>query len=165
MASDATSSQTRVLTRARRRKDRTRIATLNCRTLLADETLTELDITLTENNVSVCALQEVRREGFMSQTSKNYKIFWFGEHPGRGGVGFAVHSKFVHLVKTVRGVPDSDGRLITMDILIHDSKHPVTLICAYSPTNSATKQAREKFYSRLRDIVTPRAWLLGDLNA
>ena len=164
-ASDATSFQTRVLTRARRRRDRTRIATLNCRTLLADETLTELDITLTENNVSVCALQEVRRVGFMSQTSKNYKIFWFGEHPGRGGVGFAVHTKFVHLVKTVRGVPDSDGRLITMDILIHDSKHPVTLICAYSPTNSATKQACEKFYSRLRDIVTPRAWLLGDLNA
>ncbi len=62
MASDATSSQTRVLTRARRRKDRTRTATLNCRTLLADETLTELDITLTENNVSVCALQEVCRE-------------------------------------------------------------------------------------------------------
>ena len=154
-----------MLTRARRRRDRTRIATLNCRTLLADETLTELDITLTENNVSVCALQEVRREGFMSQTSKNYKIFWFGEHPGRGGVGFAVHTKFAHLVKTVRGVPDSDGRLITMDILIHDSKHPVTLICAYSPTNVATKQAREKFYSRLRDIVTPRTWLLGDLNA
>ena len=101
----------------------------------------------------------------MSQTSKNYKIFWFGEHPGRGGVGFAVHTKFVHLVKTVRGVPDSDGRLITMDILIHDSKHPVTLICAYSPTNAATKQAREKFYSRLRDIVTPRTWLMGDLNA
>ena len=165
MASEATSPQTRVLKRARKRRDRTRIATLNCRTLLADETLTELDITLTENNVSVCALQEVRRTGLMSQMTKNYKIFWFGEHPGRGGVGFAVHKKFVHLVKTVRGVPNSDGRLITMDILIHDSKHPVTLICAYSPTNSATKLAREKFYSRLCEIVTPRAWLLGDLNA
>ena len=75
-----------------RRRVRTRIATLNCRTLLADETLTELDMTLTENNVSVCALQEVLRVGFMSQTSKNYKIFWFGEHPGRGGVGFAIHT-------------------------------------------------------------------------
>jgi exonuclease III len=101
----------------------------------------------------------------VSKTSKNYKIFWFGEHTGRGGVGFAVHKKFVHLVRAVRGFPDSDRRLITMDILIQDSNHPVTLICAYSPTIAATKQAREKFYSRLRDIVTPRAWLLGDLNA
>ncbi len=154
-----------MLTRARRRSDRTRIGTLNCRTLLADDTLTELDITLTENNVSVCALQEVRRSGLLSKSSQNYKIFWFGEHTGRGGVGFAVHNKYVHLVKAVKGVPDSDGRLITMDILIQDSKLPTTLICAYSPTNAATKQAREKFYSRLRDVMTPQAWLLGDLNA
>lgn len=155
----------RMLTRARRRSDRTRIATLNCRTLLADETLTELDITLTENNVSICALQEVRRDGFMSMATKNYKIYWFGECSGRGGVGFAVHNKFVHLVKAVRGIPDSDGRLITMDVLMHDSKHPVTVICAYSPTNTAGTQVREKFYSRLRDVVTPHSWLMGDLNA
>ena len=164
-ATEATSSPARVLTRARRRSTRTRIGTLNCRTLLADDTLTELDTTLTENNLSVCALQEVRRSGLLSRSSENYKIFWFGEHTGRGGVGFAVHNRFVHLVKAVRGVPDSDGRLITMDILIHDSKLPITLICAYSPTNAATKQAREKFYSRLRDVITPQAWLLGDLNA
>jgi len=155
----------RVLTRARKRSDRTRIATLNCRTLLADETLTELDITLTEKNVALCALQEVRRAGFMSVSTRNYKVYWFGECSGRSGVGFAVHSKFVHLVQAVRGIPDSDGRIITMDMLMHDPKHPVTLICAYSPTNSSTKQAREKFYSILRNTVTPQSWLLGDLNA
>ena len=39
------------------------------------------------------------------------------------------------------------------------------MICAYAPTNNGPKEAREKFYSRLHDVVTPQAWLLGDLNA
>ena len=162
---EVVSARSRVMTRARRRKDRVRIGTLNCRTLLDDTTLSDLDITLSENNVSVCALQEVRREGLKSQSTANYKIFWYGVQPGYGGVGFAVHNRFVHLVKTVKAVPDSNGRILTMDILICDSEQPTKLICAYSPTNSSKKQTREKFYSCLSDIVTPSSWLLGDLNA
>ena len=52
-----------------------------------------------------------------------------------------------------------------MDMLMHDPKHPVTLVCAYSPTNTASKQVREKFYSQLRNTITPQTWLMGDLNA
>ena len=73
----------RVLTRARKRINRTRIATLNCRTLLADETLQDLDIALTENKVTLCALQEVRRDGFTSTFTDNFKIYWFGEGSGQ----------------------------------------------------------------------------------
>ena len=160
-----TPPQPRVLKRSRRRCGRTRVATLNCRTLLADERLTELDVTLTENNIMLCALQEVRRNGCLSTTTKNYTIYWFGECSGHGGVGFAVHNKIVHLVKEVRGIPDSNGRLMSMDILLHDTEHPVTIICAYAPPNSKSTQVREKFYSRLRDVVTPKTWLMGDLNA
>ena len=47
----------RMLKRARKRTDRTRIATLNCRTLLADETLDDLDVTLMKNQIDLCALQ------------------------------------------------------------------------------------------------------------
>ena len=54
----------RVLTRAKRRCDRTRFATLNCRTLNANLTLDDLDITLSEHGIVLCALQETRREGF-----------------------------------------------------------------------------------------------------
>ena len=95
---EVVSARSRVMTRARRRKDRVRIGTLNCRTLLDNTTLSDLDITLSENNVSVCALQEVRREGFKSQSTANYKIFWYGVQPGYGSVGFAVHNRFVQLV-------------------------------------------------------------------
>ena len=154
-----------MLTCARRRKNRFRIGTLNCRTLLDDTTLSDLDITLSENNISVCALQEVRREGLESHSTKNYKIYWYGEQSGYGGVGFAVSKRFVHLVKKINPVQESNGRILTMDMLICDRVHPTKLVCAYSPTNSKKKTTREKFYSRLNDTVTPSTWLLGDFNA
>jgi len=165
MTPDPAAPMPRVMTRSSKRSNRTRVATLNCRTLKDDVTLADLDITLTKNNVTLCSLQEVRRQGCMSTKSENYKIYWYGEHSDRGGVGFAIKKQFVHLVKDVKGVPDSDGRIITMDILLHDPKHPVTVVGAYSPTNTSSKQTREKFYNRLRDIVTPSVWLLGDFNA
>lgn len=155
----------RMIKRERKRYDRTRFSTLNCRTLLADETLDDLDATLTESGVSLCALQETRRDGFMSTTTDNFKIFWYGECSGHRGVGFAVHNKFVHLVTAVHGIPNSDGRLMTLSILLRDNKQPVTLICAYSPPNTASVQAREKFYSQLRGITTTSSWIMGDLNA
>ena len=97
-ASEEASVRARVLTRARKRKNRFRIGTLNCRTLLDDTTLSDLDITLSENNISICALQEVRRKGLESQSTKNYQVFWYGEQSGYGCVGFAVSKKYVHLV-------------------------------------------------------------------
>ena len=155
----------RMLKRARKRCDRTRLATLNCRTLLAPEKLDDLDLALTENGVMLCALQEIRRDGFMSTTTKHFKIYWYGECSGHRGVGFAVHKKFVHLVKAARSVPDSDGRIMTLDILLHDTEQPVTLVCAYSPTNTSSEQTRNKFYSKLSEIATPDSWLFGDFNA
>ena len=158
--------QPRVLKRARKRCDRTRLATLNCRTLLADETLDDLDVSLTEKGVTICALQETRRDGSLSTFTKNFKIFWYGECSGYRGVGFAVHKKYVHLVSAVRGLPESDGRIMSMDILLHDANHPVTLICAYSPPNTRKHaKTREKFYSQLRLVATTNSWLMGDFNA
>ena len=155
----------RLMKRARKRCDRTRVSTLNCRTLLADVKLEDLDATLIASNIAVCALQEVRRDGFQSTTTSHYNIYWYGECSGRSGVGFAVHKKYVHLVKAVRPVPNSDGRLLSLDILLHDTKYPTTLICAYSPPNTSSLQTRNKFYSKLREIATPNTWLLGDFNA
>lgn len=155
----------RLMKRTRKRCDRTRVSTLNCRTLLADVTLDDLDATLIASDIAVCALQEVRRDGSLSTTTSHYKIYWYGEHSGRGGVGFAVHKKYVHLVKDVRPVPNSDGRLLLLDILLHDTKYPTTLLCAYSPPNTSPLQTRNKFYSKLREITTPSTWLLGDFNA
>ena len=120
--------QPRVLKLSAKRFNRTRLATLNCRTLLADEKLDDLDASLTEKRVAICALQETRRDGFLSKNTKNFKIFWYDECSGKQGVGFAVHKKLLHLISAVRGIPDSDGRIMTMDIMLHDASHPVTLI-------------------------------------
>ena len=67
----------------------------------------------TGKGIMICALQETRRDGFMSTLTENYKIYWYGECSGHRGVGFAVHKKFVHLVKNPRPVPNSDGRIMT----------------------------------------------------
>ena len=155
----------RVMKRARKRIGRTRLATLNCRTLLDDSRLDDLDVTLMDQNISICALQETRRDGCLSVSTDNYKIYWYGECSGYCGVGFAVHKKFVHLVKEVRGIPNSNGRLMTMDVFLHDKDNSVTLISAYAPPNTALADTRKKFYSQLRTIVTPSSWLMGDFNA
>ena len=97
------------------------------------------------------------------QGGPHYKIYWYGECSSHRGVGFAVHKKFVHLVKSTRPVPNSGGPIMTLDILLHDTEHPVTFICAYSPSNTSTAMTRDKFYLKLREAVTPGAYLFGAL--
>ena len=137
--------QPRILQRAHDGRDRTRIGTLNCRTLLADERMPELDAALTVKGIDICGLQETRCDGFMSLKTENYEVFYFGECSGKGGVGIAVHKRFLHLISATRGIPDSDGRLMTMDVLLHDVQYPVTFICSYAPTSKAPACVREKF--------------------
>ena len=128
----------------RKKPDRIRLATLNCRTLLADEFLDDLDDSLI---ISICALQEVCRYGLLSTYTKNYKVYWFGECKGHLGVGLAIHKKYDHLVSAVRGLSDSDGRIMTMDILIYDEKKLTTLVCADSTPNTRKhEQSRREFY-------------------
>ena len=123
--------QPRVLKRDRKKPDRTRLATLNCRTLLADELLDDLDDSLIKNNISICALQEVRRNGLLSTYTKNYKVYWFGECKVHRGVGSSVHKNDENLISAVRGLPELD-----YGHLLYDAKKPTILVCAYSPPNT-----------------------------
>ena len=100
----------------------------------------DLDITLSENGISLCALQEVRRDGFKGVNTNNYAVYWFGECSGHRGVGFAVHKSFVHLVKDVHPIPGSDGRLMTIELFLLDNNNSTTFVCAYSPPNSASSE-------------------------
>ena len=50
-------------------------------------------------------------------------------------------------------------------MLLQDTEHPTTLICAYAPTNTSRSGVRAKFYSQLETIASPNSWLLGDFNA
>ena len=71
----------------------------------------------------------------------------------------------MHLVSEPRGIPESDGRIMSVKVQLQDKCQPVTLICAYSPTNTSPPASREKFYSQIRQILTPNTWLMGDFNA
>ena len=69
----------RVLQRPHANRLRTRISTLNCRTLLDDQRLEDLDVALTEKGIDICALQETRREGFNATSTTNYALYTYEE--------------------------------------------------------------------------------------
>ena len=98
----------RVLQRPNNKRRRTRILSFNCRTLLDDERLTELDSALTKKGIDMCALQETRRDGFFVVPTDNYFVYTFGECSGSLGVGFAIHKRLAHLVTAARGIPNTD---------------------------------------------------------
>ena len=151
--------------RVLKRQSRTRISTVNCRTLLDDSRLDELDSALSNKHIDICALQEIRRNGFYTTNTSNYCIYTFGECSGHRGVGFAVHKKFSHLIEAVRGVPETDGRIILLEILLSDNKQSTTLVCGYAPPNNSPAATREKFYAQLAKVATAKTLLLGDFNA
>ena len=68
------------------------------------------------------------------------------------GVGFAIHKRLDHLVTAARGLPETDGRIMLIDMLLHNATHPTTLICSYSPPNSSSSAVRKKFYSQLEKL-------------
>ena len=72
----------RVLQRYSKNRTRTRLQTINCRTLLDDIRLDELDDALNKKGIDICALQETRCNGFMKTTTSNFCIFTYGERSG-----------------------------------------------------------------------------------
>ena len=77
----------------------------------------EFDTALTAKGIDICALQEIRRDGFFTFKTENYVVHYFGECSGRYGVGFAVHERLEHLTSAPRGITDSNGRLMTLNIV------------------------------------------------
>ena len=106
----------RVLQRPNNKRLRTRILSFNCRTLLDDERLSELDSALTKKGIDMCALQETLRDGFFVVPTENYFVYTFGECSGSLGVGFAIHKRLAHLVTAARGIPDTKGRIMQIDV-------------------------------------------------
>ena len=139
----------RVLQRSKNNCLRTCIQTFNCRTLLDDERLDELDSALSKKGIDICALQETRRDGFFRISTDNFVVYTFGECSGHRGVGFAIHKRLAHLVTAARGVPETDGRIMLIDVLLYNATHPTTLVCSYSPPNTSSSVTRKKFYTQL----------------
>ena len=133
----------------------TRTQIINCRTLLDDERLNELDSALTEKGIDICALQETRRDGFFCVPTDNYSVYTFGECSGSRGVGFAIHNRLAHPT-AARGVSNTHGRIMLVDVLLYNATHPATIICAYSPANYSLPAKRNKFYTQLAKVYCDR---------
>ena len=127
-----------------------------------------IDRELFRLNIDIAALQETRLADSGSYREEHYTFYWKGkseEENRQHGVGFAVCNKLMSKIEEPTGGTE---RLLTLRLNTTDG--PVTLVCAYAPTNCSSDEEKEKFYDELDQVVgsipsTDQTIMLGDFNA
>ncbi|XP_066919040.1 craniofacial development protein 2-like [Clytia hemisphaerica] len=150
-----------------------KISTFNVRTLSGPTQLNELVLSMSNNSIDIIALQEHRifhpdddliydsissSQLITSSATKNTV------NASVGGIGFLLSSRAAsNLIRIEKITP----RIVIAEF----SSNPVlTVVCAYSPHNSAPEEDVEEFYSSLKNLLShiPRHNFLsiaGDFNA
>ena len=150
-----------------------KVSTFNVRTLNGKSQLSELVNSMSSNFIDIIAVQEHRivhqdevlryssKSSFQLVTSSATKN---SVNAAVGGVGFLLSAKaFSNLTK----IESINERIMIAEF----SSNPVlTVVCAYSPHNSAPEEEVEEFYSSLRNLLNdiPNHNFLsvaGDFNA
>ena len=127
-----------------------------------------IDRELSRLNIDVACLQETRLAESGSLKENNYTFYWQGKPeqcPRIHGVGFAVKN---NLLPCIDMFPLGNERMIHMRFA--SSQGRVNIICAYSPTLSATDEDKDSFFQSLEGAIKPipkneYLLLLGDFNA
>ncbi|KAJ2946424.1 hypothetical protein O0L34_g12464 [Tuta absoluta] len=123
----------------------------------------ELKNALEKVKWDIIGLSEIRREGNIIE-EHDWCIFnYFGEKKGENGVGFIVRKEHKENISEFKGISD---RVALLNIKIHDT--PLSIIQVYAPTQTASKEELEKFYSDIqiaRQSATENLVILGDFNA
>ena len=153
------------------------IASWNVRTLQDNKKSPERRIALIarvlkEKSISIAALSETRfaDTGQLEEIVGGYTFYWIGkpadEHR-QSGVGFAICNDLARSLKSLPvGIND---RLMTLRLAIGRNRY-ATLVSSYAPTMTNPDDAKDKFYSELRSLLSkiPRhdkIILMGDFNA
>ena len=150
-----------------------KVSTFNVRTLNGKSQFSELVNSMSSNFIDIIAVQEHRivhqdevlryssKSSFQLVTSSATKN---SVNAAVGGVGFLLSAKaFSNLTK----IESINERIMIAEF----SSNPVlTVVCAYSPHNSAPEEEVEEFYSSLRNLLNdiPNHNFLsvaGDFNA
>ena len=120
-----------------------RIATWNVGTLCGKAG--EIVETLTRRCVDICCLQETRWKGGSARLVEGndsiFKIFWVGCSTGSGGVGIAVHKKWIENVSEVNHVSE---RIIMLKLAFEGNI--LCVLSCYAPQSRLTVEEKTKFY-------------------
>ena len=119
-------------------------------------------------NVNIATLQETWPANAGTLKERDYTFFWQGkssDEPREHGVGFAVKNSLLSMVE-----PGSSGSEWLLNLCLNTTEGPVTLVSVYTPSLSATLDAKDEFYENLASTIrnipsTKQLVLLGDFNA
>uniref|UniRef100_A0A8D8R613 Craniofacial development protein 2 n=1 Tax=Cacopsylla melanoneura TaxID=428564 RepID=A0A8D8R613_9HEMI len=145
-----------------------RYATWNVRTLLQNSKLENLKMEMTNMDLDVLGIAEMRWPDEGDFWSGEYRIIHSGtieNKPGQGGVGVMLKKD---LGKRVKGYVHRKGRVI----LVKLDTHPVntTIIQVYMPTSQHEDSYVEEIYEEIQILldqtkVDENVILMGDFNA
>ncbi|XP_066911780.1 uncharacterized protein [Clytia hemisphaerica] len=151
-----------------------KLGTINVRTGREDQKLERIIREIDKADINICALQEVRRfsQGSASIPIKTndftnkYEVYWSGYTQKRmHGAGIVVK---VNPNIEVSDIIYVNSRIIVAEITLYGCH--LKIICCYAPTEEDSKSSKDKFYSKIRTLVTNtesnrKVICLGDFNA
>lgn len=144
------------------------ICTLNTRTLLHEERLTELEYALEKINYDVIGLAEIRRKTEnIVITKSNSMLCNTNAENGNYGVGFYVKNTSIKLIEEFRPITP---RLAMLVIKLNNS-YSLTIIQVHAPTSTSTDEEINTFYEMLTNtldlakINSNEQLIIGDFNA
>ena len=151
-------------------RNQLRIATLNVRTLTQAGSLEALKMDLAQYKLDILGVQETRLQEQEIDLG-DHKLYlsdsWLsGVKSRQGGVGVAVKKSLINSI--VEQVALSE-RICYVKFAARRRANLAVVVC-YSPTNEASLQEKDLFWSQLSDLVSSfkhreRICVIGDLNA
>ena len=144
------------------------ICTYNCRTLVGDDRLMELEEELKNINWSIVGLSEVRRKGENCLRLKSGNLLYYcGEPNGKlNGVGFLVNKTIVDKISVLEG---TSGRIARLVLKISE-RYKIQIVQVYAPTSTHSDEEIESFYECLKETCEIGRdcfykFIIGDFNA
>ena len=151
-------------------RNQLRIATLNVRTLTQAGSLEALKMDLARYKLDILGVQETRLQEQEIDLG-DHKLYlsdsWLsGVKSRQGGVGVAVKKSLINSI--VEQVALSE-RICYVKFAAQRRANLAVVVC-YAPTNEASLQEKDLFWSQLSDLVSSfkhreRICVIGDLNA
>lgn len=143
-------------------KKNIRIGTINVVSLEKDARIQEITRIMTERNIPIMGLSEVRKKGTGSKVlEKGYKMWWSGKDKKRNGVAIIVAKQLADKVLNVDNVSD---RIIKLKIMMEGNILDVVQV--YAPQIGCEAEEKEEFITKLEDTVTSnKSVIMGDFNA